>query len=110
MSSCAGNTSSDGALNKATGTMWNLRRFLKSTGLAAAAVTSHASFAADFSGDRDEVLQFGSGYMDVELSPVTPQFLRFNIDSLGKRRRGVNIVDAAHHLGRVAVVIVSPVS
>jgi hypothetical protein len=90
--------------------MWNLRRILKSTGVAAAAVMSHASFAADFPRDRDEVLQFCSGYMDVELSPVTLHFQRFNIDSLGKGRRGVNIDDAAHHLGRVAVVIVSPVS
>ncbi len=75
--------------------MWQRRDFLKKAGGTAAALMARPSFATEFPEKPNENLQFASGFMDVELSSVAPEFSRFSIDGLGKSRPGANIVDTS---------------
>jgi hypothetical protein len=67
------------------------RAFLKSA-LTATALISRHSPAAEIANGADEALHFVSGSMELQLSAVGPRFLSFNIDGLGKGRRGANII------------------
>ncbi len=69
--------------------MFRRRDLLKTAGMAtAAALISRRSFAEQIACGEDAVLQFQTGSMDLQLSGVAPEFLRLNIDCLGKGRRG----------------------
>ena len=54
-------------------------------------LASHSSQAAQASADESS-LRFVSDSMELQLSPVAPDFVSFNIDGLGKGRRGANII------------------
>jgi len=77
------------------------REFLKSVAAEAAGCVLASSLfdkqlladAAFTFGEND--FRFTSQSMMTELSPDAPQFVQFNIDGLGKSRRGANIVDAS---------------
>lgn len=71
--------------------MLKRRAFLKSAAAATALLSRH-SLAAEIANGGDEGLHFVSGSMELQLSAVAPRFLSFNIDGLGKGRRGANII------------------
>jgi hypothetical protein len=76
------------------GVMLQRREFLKTAGVATASALVPWRLAAQAAA-ADESLRFDSGSMEAQLSPAAPAFLSFNIDGLGKGRRGANIVDTA---------------
>ncbi len=80
--------------------MLKRRDFLKTAGAAAAATffTRHTLVAGN-TGNADENLRFSSEYIDLELSATAPEFVNFNLDGLGKGRRGASIVSANHTEG-----------
>jgi Bacterial alpha-L-rhamnosidase 6 hairpin glycosidase domain len=67
------------------------REFLKTVGGAAVAGISLPSFGSD---PGHGELQFSSDFLEADLSPSAPEFLRLTVDALGKRRRGSNIIKA----------------
>lgn len=75
--------------------MWKRRDFLKIAGGTAAAILTRSSLTAEFHDGSSEAFSFASESMDIELSPVAPEFMRLNVDGLGKGRRGANIVNAS---------------
>lgn len=72
--------------------MKDRRKFLKTAGaVTVAALVELHPIAAQLAGE--DALHFESGSMQVQLSPAAPEFMSFNLDGLGKGRRGANIVD-----------------
>lgn len=73
--------------------MLKRRDFLKTAGVATAAalVCRHPGIAQTVI--DNEALHFVSDSMELQLSAVAPEFLMFNVDCLGKGRRGANIVE-----------------
>lgn len=73
--------------------MLKRREFLKTAGAVAAEMaTMPHLIVAEIPAHADEGLRFSSENMELELSPVAPELISFNIDGLGKRRRGANII------------------
>jgi hypothetical protein len=75
------------------------RDFLKTACATAAALMSARRFTAQTSSlaqnpVNSEALHFVSTGMELQLSAGAPQLLNFNIDGLGKGRRGANIVES----------------
>src|ERR1017187_8367771 len=74
--------------------MLKRREFLKVTGVAtAAALVYRHPILAEIAGE-DVDLHFASDSMELQLSASAPEFLSFNVDGLGKGRRGANIIGA----------------
>ena len=74
--------------------MLKRRVFLKVTGVAtAAALVYRHPILAEIAGE-DVDLHFASDSMELQLSATAPEFLSFNVDGLGKGRRGANIIGA----------------
>lgn len=75
--------------------MLRRRNFLQTVGMmAAASLVCRHQVAAEVVDERDLPLRFVSEWMDLQLSPTAPEFLSFNIDGLGKGRRGANVISA----------------
>jgi len=74
--------------------MFHRRNFLKSAGAtgAVALISTHPAFA-QLAANAGNTLHFSSPSLDLELSPVAPEFLSLSIDGLGKNRRGANSID-----------------
>ena len=71
------------------------RNFLKVAGAAtAAALVSRHPLVAEIAGTENAALHFASDSMELQLSASAPEFTSFNIDGLGKGRRGANIIGA----------------
>jgi hypothetical protein len=79
--------------------MLKRREFLKKTmssaavGIIAPSLFKQQSFAAAAPPISDTGLSFSSPSIEAQLSNSAPEFARLNIDSLGKRKRGVNVFD-----------------
>jgi hypothetical protein len=72
--------------------MWKRREFLRVTGAAAAgALASTHPILAGIDG-ANAAFHFASDSMELKLSASAPEFLSFNVDGLGRGRRGVNMV------------------
>ena len=79
---------------KRTLEMIKRRNFLKAAGaVTAAAMVSRHHLMAEIT-DDETPLHFASDSMELQLSASAPEFLSFNIDGLGKGRRGANIIGA----------------
>ena len=75
--------------------MMKRRNFLKAAGAAtAAALVSRHYLMAEIAAGDDVALHFASDSMELQLSATAPEFLSFNVDGLGKGRRGDNIIGA----------------
>jgi hypothetical protein len=71
------------------------RNFLKVAGAAtAASLISRHPLVAEIAGTENAALHFASDSMELQLSASAPEFLSFNVDGLGKGRRGTNIIGA----------------
>lgn len=80
--------------------MLKRRDFLRTAGITAAgAFLAQAGGAIEFHEDTTEGLRFSSASLELQLSASAPELLSFNIDGLGKGRRGPSIV-AANGAGR----------
>src|ERR1017187_8811435 len=75
--------------------MMKRRNFLKAAGAAtAAALVCRHPLVAEIAVGDDVALHFASDSMELQLSATAPEFLSFNVDGLGKGRRGDNIIGA----------------
>jgi alpha-L-rhamnosidase-like protein len=73
--------------------MLKRRDFLRTAGITAAgAFLAQAGGAIEFHEDTTEGLRFSSASLELQLSASAPELLSFNIDGLGKGRRGPSIV------------------
>jgi len=69
------------------------REFLKTAGgVTAATLMPRHALTAGAPEDADRYLAFTSNTIDAQLSPTAPEFVRLNIDGLGKAKRGANIM------------------
>ena len=75
------------------------RDFLKTVGMATAAFSARNSLAAEIAGKAGANLHFVSDWMEIQLSPVAPQFISLRIDGLGKGELGAKIVDSTSAAG-----------
>lgn len=72
------------------------RSFLRAAGaLTAGVFVPRCPLFADLAGHEDEPFYFASDFVELRLSAIAPEFLSLNVDGLGKRRRGDNIVDTS---------------
>lgn len=78
--------------------MLKRRDFLKSAGATAAVLMSRRPLIAQ-SDTGHQSIRFSSESMEVELSPVAPALLSFNIDGLAKGRRDANIIGPTPRVG-----------
>ena len=54
---------------------------------------------AEISGDSDPKIPFSSDHIELALSSTAPEFVTLNVDGLGKRRRGANIIASDKSIG-----------
>jgi hypothetical protein len=78
--------------------MMKRRSFLKAAGAAMAIALVRRHPLAAESAAVDETLHFASDGMELQLSASAPEFLSFNVDGLGKGRRGANILGSTNRV------------
>ncbi len=79
--------------------MLKRREFLKVAGASTAAALVFPNQLIADAPIGDDAFRFTSNSIEMQLSPVAPEFLMLNVDGLGKARRGANILEAKSNDG-----------